>query len=192
MFVLLVVPTGLFAVASGLGWVALPYELYLVSRRVPHAFSAHMAASGLALMSIPIAIFVRKLRGPHRAVGRIAAASVVIGGLTALPVALASEAHPIARAGFFAQAIVWLILVVNAFVAIRSREVARHRQLMLCVAAVASGAIWLRLATATTVSTGSPFAAVYATAAWLSWLVPLAIAATWALRDRVRFASLLR
>jgi len=165
MFVLLVVPTGLFAVASGVGWVALPYELYLVSQRVPYAFSAHMIASGLALISIPIAIFVRKVRGPHRAVGRIAAASVVIGGLAALPVALVSEAHAIARAGFFAQAIVWLVLVANAVIAIRARDVARHRQLMLCVAAVASGAIWLRLAIAATVSTGLPFAVVYAAAA---------------------------
>jgi len=187
--VLLVVPAGSFAVASGLGWVALPYELHLVSERVPRAFCVHMTASGLALLSIPIALFVRKLRGPHRAIGRIAAASVVIGGLAALPVALASEAHPIARAGFLAQAVVWLVLAVSAVAAIRAGHVARHRQLMLGVVAVASGAIWLRLVTAAAVAAGWPFAAVYAAAAWLCWMAPLAIVAMAAQRDRLRFAS---
>ena len=189
---LLAVPTGLFAVASGLGWVALPYELYLVSQRVPRAFSAHMTASGLALMSIPIALFVRRLGGPHRAVGRIAAASVVIGGLAALPVALASEAHPIARGGFLAQAIVWLALAASGIIAIRAGNMARHWRLMLCVAAVASGAIWLRLVIAATVSTSWSFPAVYAAAAWLCWVVPLAVVALWVLRDGLRFASLTR
>lgn len=45
--------------------------------------------------------------------------------------------------------------------------------LMLAVAAVASAALWLRLASWTAVKLGLPFEAVYALAAWLSWMVPL-------------------
>lgn len=116
----------------------------------------------------------------------------MIGGLAALPVALASEAHPIARGGFLVQAIVWLALAASAVVAIRAGDVARHRRLMLGVATVASGAIWLRLVIAATVATGWPFAPTYAAAAWLCWLVPLGLVATVGQRDRPKFASFVR
>jgi uncharacterized membrane protein YozB (DUF420 family) len=112
----------------------------------------------------------------------MAAAAVVIGGLTALPVALASEATATARAGLFAQGLVWLALLAFAVSAIRRGDVARHARFMLAMAAVASGAIWLRLVTFTATSAGLPFEQVYAGAAWACWLVPLgvaAIAASW-------------
>ncbi len=58
--------------------------------------------------------------------------------------------------------------------AIRQRRFADHARLMLAMAAVASGALWVRLTT--TVATGYdlPFDPVYGCAAWLGWLVPLA------------------
>jgi uncharacterized membrane protein YozB (DUF420 family) len=77
----------------------------------------------------------------------MAAVAVVIGGLTALPVALASEATATARAGLFTQGLVWLALLAFAVSAIRRGDVARHARFMLAMTAVASGAIWLRLVT---------------------------------------------
>jgi hypothetical protein len=141
-----------------------------------------MIASGAALILIPIAAFARPRRGIHRALGRMAAVAVVIGGLTALPVALASEATATARAGLFTQGLVWLALLAFAVSAIRRGDVARHARFMLAMAAVASGAIWLRLVTFAAISVGVPFEQVYAGAAWTCWLVPLgvaAIAASW-------------
>ena len=69
-----------------------PTSSFVVLQRLPWVFPLHMIASGLALILIPIAAFARPWRGVHRAAGRMAAAAVIIGGLTALPVALASEA----------------------------------------------------------------------------------------------------
>ena len=100
---LLVLPAALVAITLGLGLRPLPYELFVVLQRLPLVFPLHMIASGLALILIPIAAFARPWRGVHRAAGRLAAAAVVIGGLTALPVALASEATAVARAGLFTQ-----------------------------------------------------------------------------------------
>jgi uncharacterized membrane protein len=182
IFVLLVLPTALVAIALGLGLRPLPYELFAVLQRLPLAFPLHMIASGAALILIPIAAFARPRRGIHRALGRVAAAAVVIGGLTALPVALASEATAPARAGLFTQGLVWLALLAFAVSAIRRGDVARHARFMLAMAAVASGAIWLRLVTFAATSIGLPFEQVYAGAAWTCWLVPLgvaAIAASW-------------
>ncbi|MET0631283.1 MAG: DUF2306 domain-containing protein [Xanthobacteraceae bacterium] len=174
---LLVLPAALVAITLGLGLRPLPYELFVVLQRLPLAFPLHMIASGLALILIPIAAFARPWRGVHRASGRLAAAAVVIGGLTALPVALASEATAVARAGLFTQGVVWLALLAVAIAAIRRREVSRHAGMMIAMAAVASGAIWLRLVMFAANTAGWPFEIAYAVATWACWLIPLALAA---------------
>lgn len=173
---LLVVPVALIAIALGLGLLQLPYELMLVLQRRPVALPLHMVASGLALILIPIAAWTRRRRGLHRAVGRAAAICVAAGGASAFLVALASEATAIARAGFFAQGLVCLALLAAAFGAIRGRDVSRHARLMITMAAVVSGAIWLRLVMAGIVALGAPFDAAYGVAAWACWLVPLSLA----------------
>jgi hypothetical protein len=43
------------------------------------------------------------------------------------------------------------------------------------MAAVASGAIWVRLTTAVATSYDLPFDPIYGCAAWAGWIVPLAI-----------------
>lgn len=154
------------------GLLRLPYELAIVDHRLPVVFRAHMLTSGLALLLLPCAIAGHG-RSLHKLLGRSAAALVVAGGITAIPVALASEASAVARAGFLVQALVWIALVVCAVAAIRGGNRTRHMWLMLAVAAVASGAFWLRLASWAAVGLKLPFEPAYATAAWLAWLLPL-------------------
>jgi hypothetical protein len=173
---LLVVPIAALALALAIGLLPLPFELFRVLQRLPIVFPLHMGASGLALIVIPIAAFTRHHQKVHRAAGRLAAVAITVGGVTALLVALASEASGVARAGFFVQGIVWLALLAAAVAAIRRGAVARHAALMLAVAAVASGAIWIRLVVAAVIALDVPFAPAYAIAAWACWLVPLAIA----------------
>jgi hypothetical protein len=173
---LLVPPAAFTAIALGLGLLPLPYQLSLVLDRLPVAFPMHMIASGSALILIPIAAVLRQRRILHRAAGRVAAICVAVGGTTALMVALASEATLAARAGLFAQGLVWLGLLFAAVAAIRRGAVARHAHLMIVMAAVASGAIWLRLVLYAAVVAGLPFDPVYAAACWACWIVPLAFA----------------
>jgi uncharacterized membrane protein YozB (DUF420 family) len=146
-----------------------------VLRRLPLVFPLHMIAAGLALILIPIAAAVRHDRRIHRPIGRIAAACVCVGAVTALAVAIGSEASLATRAGFFAQGLVWLALLVAAVVAIRRHDRARHARLMLAMAAVASGAVWLRLTLSGAMALELPFDTVYPVAAWLCWIVPLAV-----------------
>jgi Predicted membrane protein (DUF2306) len=188
MLALLFVPVGLLAVATAAGLLPLPYELALVDQRLPVVFRVHMLSAGLAVLLIPAAIILHGFR-LHRIVGRSAAVLVLIGGLTAPPVALASEATWLARAGFLMQASVWIALVLAAVQAIRAGHRTRHMWLMLSVAAVASAALWLRLATWTAVKLGLPFDTVYAFAAWLSWIVPLAAVASLARSGGARIVS---
>ena len=100
---------------------------------------------------------------------------MVLAGLTALPVAALSASAPLARAGFFAQGLVWLWLLFQGWTAIRAGDRARHARFMLAMAAVTTGAVWFRLLTGTAIVLHLPFEATYAFAAWAGWLVPLAI-----------------
>jgi hypothetical protein len=165
-------PVCLAALCAGAGIVSLPYELALVDRRLPGIFRIHMLASAFALVLIPSAIAAHGSR-VHGLLGRSAAFLVLIGGITAVPVAIASEASALARVGFLVQALVWIALVTAAVAAIRRHDRTRHMWLMLAVAAVASGAFWLRLVSWAALKLDLPFEAVYALLAWLSWSLPL-------------------
>jgi len=175
LVLLLAIPTGVIAVAEGAALLPLPFNLFLVDQRLPGIFKLHMLASGAALLLIPLVIFLRRDRSWHRPLGRLAVIAVVAGALTSLPVAAASHSVAMARAGFFAQGLVWLFLIAAGVAAIRRKEVATHQRLMLAMAAVASGAIWVRLTTAVATSYDLPFDPIYGCAAWAGWIVPLAI-----------------
>jgi hypothetical protein len=180
ILIALAVPTGLIAIVEGAGAMPLPYNLHVVDMRLPGIFKIHMLASGAALVLIPAVIAARRRPAWHRPLGRITAAFVIAGALTSFPVAYESTSVFPARIGFLAQGLVWLALIVEGVRAIRNHERARHATLMLAMAAVASGAIWVRLTTAIATSLDLPFDPIYACATWLGWLIPLALVLTFA------------
>jgi hypothetical protein len=124
---------------------------------------------------IPLTMLLRRHRAWHRPLGRLAATAVALGALTSLPVAAASHSVAVARAGFFAQGLVWLTLITLGVIAIRRKQIARHQRLMMAMGAVASGAIWVRLGTTVATSYALPFNPIYGCVAWAGWMVPLAI-----------------
>lgn len=174
-FVLLALPTGLVALGEGAGQLPLPFNLHLTDQRLPGIFKLHMLASGAALVLIPLVITVRRHRRWHRPLGRITAVFVVLGALSSFPVAWESSSVAMARAGFAAQGVAWLALIVSGVIAIWRKDMQRHAALMLAMAAVASGAIWVRLTTAVATSYDLPFDAIYGCAAWAGWIVPWAL-----------------
>lgn len=173
----LILPFAAAAVLTAAGWFSLPYELAVIDEAHPGLFRAHMMSGALALLLVPAAIVVRLRPRRHRMLGRAAASAVLVAGLTALPVALAGVALPPARAGFVAQAIVWLGLLGIGWRAIRRGDAAAHRRAMLCLAAVTSAALWLRPAMVLARLTDWPFDIAYAAIAWGAWLLPLTAAA---------------
>ena len=99
----------------------------------------------------------------------------MIGGLTALPVALISHSTAWARAGFFVQGLVWLYFLGAGYLAIRAGHARQHANFMIAMLAVTTGAVWFRLATGAAIAMNLPFEPVYAISAWLGWIAPLAI-----------------
>jgi len=185
---LLAVPTGIVAMVQGMGAIPLPYKLFLVDQRLPGIFKLHMLASGAALVLIPLTIAARRNGAWHRPLGYAAAGFVLAGALTSLPVAVYSHSADAARAGFLMQGIVWLALIALGISAVRRRRFATHARLMLAMAAVSSGALWVRLTTTAATTYDLPFDTVYSCAAWLGWMVPLAavtlLPTPWAPRPR--------
>lgn len=171
----LIVPISLVAIGSGLGLVALPYEMFKLASRAPLLFPAHMISSALALLLAPLVFAVRRYPEFHRPLGRLLGVFVVIGGLTALPVAIMSHSPLGARAGFFVQGVVWMSLLVAAVQAIREHHVERHAYLMLAMVAVTSGAVCFRLLTGAAIVLKLPFDPAYVFAAWAGWMVPMAL-----------------
>jgi hypothetical protein len=163
------------ALGSGTGAIALPFEMSLVDRRLPVVFRVHMLASAIVLLLLPVALSLRFKPKLHRKIGWTLGAFVVVGGLTALPVAIFSYSSLAARAGFFVQGVVWLWLFTSAVVAIRRGDRGRHAHLMLAMAAVTTGAVWFRLVTGSAILLELPFEPIYAAAAWVAWLIPLAL-----------------
>ena len=180
----LVLPTAIVAIAEGLGAVALPFNLFVVDERLPITFRVHMLASGAALALLPLAIGLRRMPRWHKPVGRVTAMAVLAGALSSFPVALASDSVFGARLGFLAQGVVWLGLLAAGVAAIRAGERQRHARLMLAMAAVSTGAIWVRLTTAVVVTQRLPFDPIYTCAAWFGWLLPLAL--VWSLTAPTR------
>ncbi len=171
----LIIPVGVVAIGSGTGLIALPYQMFELASRAPILFPVHMVSSALALLLAPIVVALRHRPELHRPLGRLLGAFVVIGGLTALPVAIMSHSPPLARAGFFVQGLVWLYLLGAAYIAIRSRDIRRHAHLMMAMVAVTTGAVWFRVITGTAIALHLPFDPIYGLAAWIGWMIPLAI-----------------
>lgn len=168
-------PVGVVALGSGFGIIPLPFEMFVLAENMPMIFRAHMVTAAFALLLAPIVIAVRHRPDIHRMLGRLLGAFVVVGGLTALPVAIFSHSEPIARAGFFAQGLVWMALFIAGLMAIRRGDRSQHVRFMLAMVAVTTGAIWFRLMTGTAIALQLPFEPVYAFAAWAAWIVPLAV-----------------
>ncbi|MBR2536324.1 MAG: DUF2306 domain-containing protein [Hyphomicrobium sp.] len=172
---LLIIAVSIVALGSGSGLIPLPYEMFVLTERMPIVFSAHMLTSAVALLLMPAVILTRHRPQVHRMLGRLVGAFVVAGGLTALPVAIVSDSSIAARAGFFVQGLVWIVLLARGVSEIRSGDRRRHAIFMLAMFAVATGAVWFRLLTGSAIIMQLPFAPVYAASAWLGWLIPLSL-----------------
>jgi Predicted membrane protein (DUF2306) len=179
VLIALIIGVGFVAIGSGTGLILLPFEMHVLAERLPGLFQTHMVASAAALLLLPPVIWLRHRRGIHRVLGRVLGGFVVLGGLTALPVAILSHSPIGARAGFFVQGLVWLALFMAGFMAIRRRDRATHARLMMSMAAVTTGAIWFRILTGTAIWLQFPFDPVYTASAWLGWMIPLAIVTRW-------------
>jgi hypothetical protein len=148
----------------------------------PVGILTHVFAAALALLIGPFQ-FVARLRraapGVHRWLGRIyLGAGVLVGGLAGLYMATHAFGGIFSRLGFACLALGWLYTGSRAWLAIRARNVAAHREWMIRNFALTFAAVTLRLYVPIAILSGVDFAAAYAVIAWLCW-VPNLLVAQW-------------
>lgn len=141
----------------------------------------HAVSAGLALMLGPWQFVVRlREQRPrlHRAIGWGYASCLLVGGLTALPLALQANGGLLAQVGFALLGLLWLASTAIALVHIRARRVAAHRRWMLRSFVLTAGGITLRLQILMGSAFGVPVEAFYTALVWSSWL-PQALWLEW-------------
>lgn len=139
----------------------------------------HFAGGGIAL-ALGSLQWVRRLQlqrpAIHRWLGRVYVTAVVSSGSAGLVMAMQTSAGRVAAAGFSLLAILWLWTTLRAYLAIRARQVARHRAWMLRSFALTLAAVTLRLYLPASQLADWSFEVAYPAIAWLCWVPNLMVA----------------
>lgn len=136
----------------------------------------HAVAASLALLAGPWQFWSSRRGALHRWLGRGYAAMVLVGGITAVILALPAQTGVIASGGFFVLGILWLVTTAIGVQTILQRDVPGHRRWMIRSYGLTTAAITLRIYLPAAIALKLPMAAAYPAIAWLCW-VPNALVA---------------
>jgi uncharacterized membrane protein len=139
----------------------------------------HFFAAGLALLLAPVQLsrrLRRRLPRLHRLGGWTYAAAVLLGALSGLSLAANAQGGLASGSGFAALALLWLGVTARGIAHAVAGRHDLHRRWMWRSVALTFSAVTLRLI----LGLGAgllqlPFLPVYIAAAWLCWLVNLAV-----------------
>ena len=141
----------------------------------------HVLGGGLCLL-IGGFQFSKRLRSNHlqlhRNLGRTYLVLVLLGGIGSLILAPNADGGLVARIGFFILGVLWLFSGLQAYLAIRRKDVATHRAWMLRNFALTFAAVTLRIYLNVFAAIGVDFSESYPVVAWLAW-VPNLILIEW-------------
>jgi hypothetical protein len=161
------------------------------TRAAPPFFVAHAVAGGLALLTVSLQMALAAPPPPsrrrlHRSVGTTYVVTAAITSLLSLPVVAAFDVSPLARLAFLAEAALWLFTTVFAYVHVRARRVARHREWMIRSFALAAFFVTFSLWDPVTAALPLSLETGFALAVLLGWSVNLAAAELWIRATRGR------
>jgi hypothetical protein len=139
----------------------------------------HFAGGGLAL-AVGALQFSRWIRlhtpAVHRWLGRTYVIAVLVGGFAGMAMSTAADGGIAGRLGFGVLAIVWLYTTVQAYFAIRQREIDMHRAWMFRSFSLTFAAVTLRVYLPLAQMAGVSFDVAYPIIAWACWVPNLFIA----------------
>jgi uncharacterized membrane protein len=151
----------------------------------------HAGLAGIAMILGPFQ-FLQPLRTRrprlHRWIGRSYVLACLSGGVAGFALATGSTAGPIARAGFGALAVVWILTTGQAWRMARAHRFDAHRRWMFRSFALTFAAVTLRTYLPIAQIAGLDFVMAYRAIAWLCW-VPNLIAVELYLARRPRLAA---
>jgi uncharacterized membrane protein len=122
----------------------------------------------------------------HRIMGRVYVVSVLLGGVSALRLAIASQGGMVAHAGFGLLACTWLFTTTRGFLRIRAADDVDHRTWMIRSYSLTFAAVTLRIYLPVALASGVPFEIGYPAIAWLCWVPNIIVAERAFVRRRAR------
>ena len=168
------------AFRESLGATAVEPQLYL---------AAHVIAAPVALLLGGFQ-FLSSIRARypqvHRWVGRTYAVAVLVGGVSALLMAI-DEWHRLASAlGFGALAMLWLWCTAQAVRHARAQNYEQHRRMMIRSFALTFAAVTLRLQLPFLLADGSTYVEASRIVSWSCWIPNILFAEWWLRRKSAR------
>ena len=143
----------------------------------------HAGAAATALLLGPFQFIVslrRRYLRLHRISGRLYVLSTLLGGVSAIPLSLASNYGPWAQSGFFLLAVLWLAVNSNAWRLAILGRIAEHKQWMQRSFALTFSAVTLRAIIFTFPPLlGVTFDTAYRFGSWACWLPSLLLIEAW-------------
>lgn len=143
------------------------------------AVAFHLGGGGIALgvgaFQLNAALRSRRIQ-LHRIMGRTYVVSVLIGGLSGLRMAIASQGGMVAHVGFGLLACAWLFTTVRGFLFIRAGHDIDHRAWMIRSYSLTFAAVTLRIYLPLSLAIGLPFDVAYPAISWLCWVPNLIVA----------------
>ena len=133
----------------------------------------HAGLAATALIVGPFQ-FVTRLRTSwpraHRWMGRIYVFACIFAGFAGLPLALGTDAGPIATAGFSLLDLIWIGCTAQALRMAMTGRYVEHRRWMIRSFALTFAAVTLRLQLPIAPILGYPFMYGYRAASWMAWI----------------------
>jgi len=142
-------------------------------------FHTHIYLGGLALL-IGWTQFVKSIRTKkihvHRTIGKIYILSVLISGVAGLHIAYYADGGIASQLGFSFLAAFWLFTTTMAYVAIRKKQIAKHRRWMIMSYSLTFAAVTLRLwIPILPPLLNIEFIEAYRIISWLAWVPNLGV-----------------
>ena len=157
------------------------------ARAAPPVFVLHALSGGVALISAPLQLNQRirdKHRRMHRVIGRFYVTTVWITSVAAFWVAMFFDVSLPAKIAFGMLAILWFATTSIAFLSIRGRQVAQHREWMIRSFSLCFFFVTFSFWVPGLEGTALPEAVAYPLAVFLSWSLNLIAAEVWIRRTR--------
>lgn len=143
------------------------------------AFYGHISFGGIALL-LGWSQFSQRLRakriGLHRNLGKGYLATVFLSAVCAIYLSFFAMGGWIASTGFFGLGMVWFTSTLFAYLHIRNRKIAQHRNMMIYSYAACFAAVTLRLWMPFLQAITGDFITAYRIVAWLSWVPNMLVA----------------
>lgn len=153
------------------------------------ALYVHMISAAIPMAIIPFQLWGRfRLVSArlHRYLGRIAVISIMISGISLMPLALNIDAPVWGRAGFMIGGVLWMGAAVIAVYYAWRRDIDRHRWWMMLTATLIFGAVTLRFTFPVFRDVGFfSFEVAYSLAGWSSWSFNLTGFFLWQYRRQI-------